>query len=324
MKVRGFITPFLFLSFSAWAETSTQPYIDKLKQSLPEEKSSGSSSQPFIDSQKSKLESAPSPQGYSEKIRQTDPEKTQESSSGFTEKERIKLEPETQGSAIDAVHQGKSELKLKRAGSITKAAGVRVGVFNERAIKVMSGTQDFYNVYPKKWVPDVSLFFEVQPFHSEWFGNFGFWGSAGYMQFKGQGQFAQTLYNPVTNQSFGSGSRTEFRFNVLPLAAGINYRFNLLRYVRPFVMAGGLVVPYWENRSDDKSGHRGRSQGYYATAGVAILLDWLSRGSAWDLYDEAGVKHYYLTIEYSRMETLGKRDVQFKTSGLYSGFSFEF
>ena len=313
-------------ALAASSDASVQPYIDSIKKSMESEKPQGEGNQPYIDSIKSKM--APDPnegQSYIEKLQKSDPEKDKPVPAEpylETEKRKIEGKPE-RGSAIDAVANGKSQLEMKRPGAIHFAGGLRVGVGNSRKIDGNSSIKqaEFRTIYPDKWVPDVTVFTEYQPFHSEWFGNVGILGSLGYTQFKGTGQFAQIL--SYSGKSFGANSQTEFRFNMMPIEVGAIYRFNLFRIVRPYASAGLLGVGYLETRNDGKTSHHGFSSGVTGTVGVAILLDWVSNGMTWDVYSERGVKHSYLTVEYTTIKT-AKGDVSFNTSGLYSGVAFEF
>jgi hypothetical protein len=149
-------------------------------------------------------------------------------------------------------------------------------------------------------------------------------GSVGLGYYHGNGNFAVDLAKPDgSGEFFGTASRTKFQFFTLPVMAGLSYRFNLLRILRPYVMAGPTLIGYVEMRNDSKEGNRGYSTGVYFSGGVSILLDWISKTSSWELYSNEGVKHYYLTIDYSRLSTLSG-DVSVAVSGVYAGLTFEF
>jgi hypothetical protein len=229
----------------AATEKSVQPYIDHLKRTLPE-KPASDGQQPFIDSIKKNLPPTKDSRGYTERLRQTDPKKDEpKPAEPFieTEKRRIEVEKPERGSAIQAVKDGRSELQLKRPGTISGAAGLRVGVNNTRKVTATDAVRQkqFSEVYGDGWVPDVTVFTEYQPFHSEWLGNIGLLGSVGFSQFKGSGKFAISNLS-YGNTNFGTNSKTQFRFNFLPIQIGAVYRFNLLRILRPFVSGGGTVM----------------------------------------------------------------------------------
>jgi hypothetical protein len=329
------IAAFLLLtSTAAWSEENEklQPYIEKLKKTLPESsKPSASGDQPYIDSIKERLgPPAESSEGYTEKLKGSDPKKAEPAPNGYAEQQKNALEPKEPGGAIEAVKQGKSELEFKKKGRITAAGGIRVGVSNTYTFHGSSSATSgrFFDIYPDYWVPNVSVFGEIQPFHSEWFGNLGLTASAGFTSFKGRGKYANpnlfyTKPNGTTGASFGGTSQVGFRFNMIPLTAGVIYRFNLLRILRPYVSGSGVGIYYFENRDDGVDGHKGKSFGFQGSIGAALLLDFLSSQDSKDAYYGSGVYHTYFTVEYSRLKTTSG-DVAFETSGVYSGITFEF
>ena len=313
-----------------------QPYIDQLKQSMSEEGTAPTENPngtPFIDSIKKKIneegtaEGTHDSLGYSEELKRSFNGKSVKPQEGsFTEQERIKLGTGSpQGGAIAAVHEGHSALEQKIEGKINGAFGFRMAASADRQI---TGTGDavangFTSLYGTKWVPDLNFFYEYQPFHSEWFGNIGLVFNSGFSVHEGKGFFQFPLTNPKTGQLFNQQSQTEFHFITLPVMLGLKYQFNLFRVLRPYVQAGPTLIGYMEIRNDSKGGNRGNSRGLLFNAGVNVLLDWFSRQFAWDIYQDLGVKHSYLTLDYSRLSTLNG-DVSFTNSALSAGLSYEF
>lgn len=327
------IIPFCVMSAARAASSSEetqklQPYIESLKKTMPDAGERSKSEGFTREIQRNLKPDASAGKSYIEEIKKTDPHPasagTEES---YTEIEKKKLSPPAKElGAIEAVSQGKSTLELKRTGKITGAAGFRVGINNSRTARARGSVKasEFSSVYKEQWVPDLTLFGEYQPFHSEWYGNIGIIGSLGYAQFRGRGNFENpNITNGATGQTIGAQSRTQFRFNVIPLSLGLNYRFNLFRYVRPYIAGSGVGMLFFETRSDGKDGNRGRSLGFMGTVGVAFLLDFLNRSTTWDLYAENNVKHTYVTLEYSRLKTTSG-EVEFEFSGVYTGLTFEF
>src|SRR5262249_21237684 len=158
--------------------------------------------------------------------------------------------------------------------------------------------RDFSDVYPN-WGPEFTFFYEYQPWHSETWGEFGVVASAGVSFFTGAGKFKFGLSKgcvppaPCNNPgTFSEHSDTNFQFWQFPVMAGVDYRFNLLNFLRRFVLAGPMALGYWENRNDNISGSTGFSKCLLISAGVNILLDGIAPGQAWDLYMEHGVKHF--------------------------------
>ena len=318
----------------SWAEEgSSQPYIDQLKEHLQKQDEtsaparSNENPQPFIESQKAKMAPKSEDGGsYIESLKKTAPERYQPAQTGesYLEQERAKIAPKPTGGAIEAVREGRSELKAKKEGPITGAVGIRIGSIEGRDISAIpgAGLRNFDDVYGSGYTPDVTLFYEFQPFHSEWYGNFGIVTSLGVRYNSGTGVFQFDLPNPAGG-NFGLASHTKFQFFTMPVMAGLNYRFNLARYIRPYIQAGPTLIGYYEQRSDSVGGKRGNSRGVQYGAGVAILLDWFDRQSSWDLYQNYNIKQYYLTFDYTRLQTFSG-DVNFTLSGMYAGLTFEF
>jgi hypothetical protein len=314
---------------------ANQPYIEKLKRKLEREAAEkgtvvaprdGSNPDPYIQQLKRKMpaEQQVAPGGgesYIESLKRQHPERyeTPGSGGGFIDQERGKIEPKDEGGAIAAVNEGRSELEFKRKGKIKGALGFRYGASLSRSISAVSGTQanSFDSVYGQNYSPDVSLFYEHQFFHSATFGSLGLLGSLGVGYFSGKGRFAIDL------TGFSTESRTKFQFFFLPVTVGPSYRFNLARYLVPFATVGPAFIPYMESRNDSKKGFRGYSTGIYASGGVMIPLDWLSKSASSDLYYDQGVKRYSLTAEYSRLSTLSG-DVTYDVSGVNIGLLFEY
>jgi hypothetical protein len=312
------------------APASNQPYIDRLKQGLPEEKDSGES---YIDSVRSQMKPTSekdSSEGYTERLRRAYQDEDSKEGTTYLERERAKLKDVETTGAIKAVTEGHSELTAKKSGTIHHGAGFRMGTAVQRDYTVVAGAGNgskFSDIYGKGWAPELGLFYEFQPFHSEWLGNVGFVFTSGMSYFSGTGHFAYAVNKPTVSGSgggqFSANSTTKLRFVTIPLGAGVNYRFNLLRYLRPYVQVSPTAIGYLESRSDDKGDHRGFSEGVVYGGGVAILLDKIAPGSSWDLYDTAGVQHFYLTLDYMRMNTING-DVRFASNGLSLGLAYEF
>ncbi len=315
---------------SARAENNppTESYTEKIKRQLEAEDAKkgkgpanpGGQPDPYLQSVKSKLSPEPRPtESYIESVKRKNPEKFGVEGPSFTEKERGKLTPVEDGGAIAAVQEGRSELKFKRKGEIHSAFGFRYGASLARSISATADAQanDFDLIYGKNFSPDATLFYEYQLFHSEIYGSLGLLGNFGVAFFSGAGRFAIAL------ASFAAESRTQFQFFAAPMVLGPSYRLNLTHYIVPFATVGPAFVPYFELRNDEKRGHRGFSTGLYASGGVMIPLDWISKTSSADLYYDHGVKRYSLTAEYSRLSTIAG-DVTYNVSGLNIGLIFEY
>jgi len=330
-------------SFAAWADDasqpSVQPYIDEVKQEMSESHeqkptavatpSSGSSESPFIDSVRPKIKQQESSEGYTERLRQnevTPPPPTAEvSGQTYIDEQKQKIGPNNTPSAIEAVKNGTSELKEKRLGQITSAFGLTYGAEVNRTVTANSTIlgRNFSDVYGANYAPDVTLFYEWQPFHSETWGSLGIVSTLSVSYFTGVGQFAYQLTNPVTGGLFPLASGTNFRFYSIPVSVGLEYQFNLAHYLRPFVSIEPTIIGYLETRDDGARGSGGAVYGLHYQGGVSLLLDWMSSSGSWNLYAEYGIKHFYLTAEYTQLSTLGG-DVSYNENGIFAGLTFEY
>jgi hypothetical protein len=289
------------------SSNTVDPYLQSVRKKLDREKpQSETSSESYTEQQKKLLAAPKNPTG----------------SESYSDQEKAKLAPESNPSAIQAVKEGKSELHARRSGEIHNAAGIRIGPSLTHDVTASTGLRPFNDIYGSNAQPDVELFYEYQPWHSEWYGNLGIFGQTGVGYAHGKGVFQFPVANPSANTKDTSSSTT-FQFFTVPVTVGLNYRFNLFRYLRPFVMAGPSEIIFYEGRSDGQDGHTARSTGFLATGGVSILMDWISGQSSQDLYSSNGIKHYYLSIDYSRLSTFSG-DVRVTVSGIYAGFTFEF
>jgi len=333
---------FVFFGIPIWSQSvlaqetrEIQPYIEELKQQMSQEDASeprrnSKNPEPYIQELKEGLDpeskDSKSKESYIDVLKESDPGQFEEAPKGsYTESEKAKLEPKKDDSAIKAFNEGRSKLEAKRLGEIRHAAGLRVGTNLTRNITANEGfgRRPFNDVYGGKWAPDLNFFYEFQPFHSEWFGNIGIVLGAGVAFFRGVGSFQFNLINPLNNKEFTKVSQTQFQFYTFPVSLGLNYRFNLLKYLRPYVQVSPTAVGYLETRNDKKKSLRGYSTALTYSGGLALLLNWLSPKSAWSMYEAQGVHQYYLTLDYTRMTPLGG-DVNFNVSGVSAGLTFEF
>ena len=318
-----------------WAsETkSVQPYIDELKRGLPAEGTSSSvpSRGSYTEDLKIKLKAkqpASSGGSYTEELKRKDPELyKKDPGSSYSETQKTKLGEKKLGGAIAAVRDGRSELHAKIEGDVHFAAGFRVGVGASNQVTGSLGATNgsFENFYGKGWFPDLNFFAEYQPFHTAWAGNLGIFAGTGFTYHSGSGVFKIQLANPFdpSGTPFSQTSHTQLKFFTLPIVAGLNYRFSLSKNQRPYVQAAPTLVFYEESRSDAKSANLGKSIGYELSGGLNILLDNIAKGISWDLYDEFGIKHYYLTLDYTKLSTI-TGSVHFDASTTSLGFTYEF
>jgi hypothetical protein len=366
VKTLGTLLPLLGAGPALGAAASGQPYIDRLLRTMPGESSRESARgrdgapadrEAYIREERARADArfrkrreegavAPEGRSYTEQLKKTlsredardKGEKAGGGEESYLEAERRKLREADakagadsgKNGAIEKVLKGDSALKLKRPGKIRFAGGFRLGVSMQRSVS--AGAADAYvgfsQVYGSRWVPDLQLFGEFQPFHSEWLGSLGFVAGGGVAVYKATGSFALEL--PVASSTagvslgtFAPESAVNLQFLTLPAFVGVNYRFNLLRILRPYVQVAPTLIGYRESRSDRSGAFAGVSKALQYSAGVNVLLDFLDKKSTWDLYDTGGIKHYYLTLDYTRLQTLASA-VSFDFSGVSAGLTLEF
>ena len=321
-------------SLAARADDSISPYIDKLRreQKEQEEPRTNEAPDPYIQSIKSKLDPNVAPQSndanpqlYIDSLKKDDPTlNVNPEQESFTEEQKAKLGPPDTESAIQKVAEGRSNLQLKRPGPVTGSVGLKIGTvvnhsFTGSAPVVVN---NFTDVYGNNWAPDFSLIVEYKIFHHEDYASFGILGELGAGIFKGSGLFAIQLQKP-NGSNFPSASLTKMTFISIPVTLGPKVQLNMSKYFRPYAIVGVTAIGMAENRNDGVGSRRALSKGVTTTGGAAIPMDWLSGGNSWDLYQDFSIKHYYFTVEYTKLTSIAS-PVDVSYSGVDMGFTFDF
>jgi hypothetical protein len=109
----------------------------------------------------------------------------------------------------------------------------------------------------------------------------------------------------------------------IPATIGAKYQFNLSHIIRPYALAGPTLVGISEARNDGIGAKHALSKGITTSVGAAFLLDWISGGNTWNLYQDFGVKHFYLTVEYTKLTSISS-PVDVSYSGMNAGFTYDF
>jgi hypothetical protein len=132
----------------------------------------------------------------------------------------------------------------------------------------------------------------------------------------GVGYFSVTGTAPVGNGS-GLPSGDTSGFTVVPVSLSAVYRFDHFLETRnvPLVPFGklGLDWAYWQitdgngEIAHDAMGNTGRggTLGWHASAGLALVLDWLDPEAARDFDADIGVNHTALAFEYTHADISG-------------------
>lgn len=305
------------LSTSALAaDDSQQPYIDSIKADLPpEEKTS------HIEEVKQGLPAEEPGESHIEKLKkELGPAPAQERS--YSEEMKGKVEPRETGGAIAAYHEGRSQLKPRFEGEARSAFGFRYAAVTTRNVEGAPAGRSFQEVYGARYAPELGLFFEYRPWHNEGFASFGLLGDVGLSYFQGTAMLQFDLAKPGGG-TFGTTSRTQLQFFIVPLTLAGSVRLNFMKYVRPYLTAGPSLIGYMEHRDNGTSDKWGYSGALMIRTGAAFLLDFLSANDSWETYAQNGVKHTYLTAEYVMLSPLFG-DIRFSNSSVSLGFTFEY
>jgi hypothetical protein len=113
------------------------------------------------------------------------------------------------------------------------------------------------------------------------------------------------------NQGQRSGDRTTF--NIVPTSLTLTYRADqIYEYWRvPLVPYASVALERynWWVTKESKWAKRGATNGWSATAGVALVLDWLDPGASRDLDNDVGVNHtaLYFDVTKSRVNDFGSK-----------------
>jgi hypothetical protein len=314
-------------------DLGSSPYIDKVRARMKDDPDSKdlSSSKDYSKIEKEKLkekDGVSSSDGYTERMRaklkkeesekEEKPEEKKSVSGTYLEQQKKNLPAEDpRPSVIDTVRANtyRAPDPFEKA-QVTQGASFKVGVATGATVGVNGSTAEFERVYGTGWNPEIIFHYEYQPFHSERWGSLGLTGDFGFSQAGGFG----TLAFPYAGTRV---SRTSFNFIQIPVLGGVNYRFNALHILRPYVSVAGGVMGYTEIRTDSQPDYRGYALIATGSVGVSLLLDFFDRNTMVDAYNSFGIQHVFLFAEYLAMRTLSGA-VTFERGGIYSGFLFEF
>jgi len=116
----------------------------------------------------------------------------------------------------------------------------------------------------------------------------GFWSKAGY------------ALNSTTGQRTGDRAR----FTIIPTSLTLTYRADMVyeRLRIPLIPYGRATLERynWWTSKEDKWTERGATNGWSATAGLGLVLDWMDPDAARDLENEVGVAHTMLYFDVTR------------------------
>ncbi len=302
---------------------TVQPYIEQLKKKIAAEDAKNGTSTPqsatsYIEEQKKLLppEKNGPTESYSESLKKK--LKTEEDSKDYSEKEKAKIPAEDSESVITKVKEGRDAIAFKKKGEPQYAASFKLGLSPGMQVFVNNGTPSntFSAIYGSNWNPDVWLHFEHLLTNSYWLGSLAGTVDFGVNYASGYGVLAFPFDGSTQSQ-------TRFSFVQVPFLLGIDYRLNLMKYVRPYVGASVGTMTYAEIRNDGQKNKGGISGIYSVSAGASLLLDFMDKNTSRESYLSSGLQHVYLFAEYTYLNTF-TGNVTFRRGGLYAGFMFEF
>ncbi len=317
MGMIGLFFLFALLAGAPKASATDQPYLDSLISELPKDPyaPTAATPDPYVQSIKRKMEKVDDGAGYAEEIQKEIGKK--DGSEGYTDRMKRGLPP-NEGSAIEDYRKGKKLHANKGSLDTRNAFGFNLMAGANRTYTAGQRQDVAYEaVYGNGWIPDFTLHYEWRPFTGDFIKKFGMYGSAGAAFTKAKGRLN------YLDSRFGAESHTEFKFISMPVNVGLIYRFSLFNFMWPYFAGGPSVIGFTETRDDKQKGHHGYDLGYWFMGGVAFGLDWISAKSSWEQYESTGVKHSYLTIDYSYLESVGGGLVEFTVDGVQVGFTFE-
>lgn len=303
-----------------------QPYIDSIKMQWEKKKEASSKEEPsqeegpYIPFLMKDKKPVFINEEYIHKLQAEHPQI--EKNPSYTEEEKKKLPILSDQSAIERFRQGRSELHPKFQGEPSCGFGLRYGVFDQGTIVSPQTSQNFSAIYGNNYTPNVSLFYEYQPIRNSFLGKWSLFGWLGAQYYHGYGRFSKSIFAP-NGVAFPQVSNTLFRFYSFPLSLGIKYQWDFIKFLQPYVMAGGSSVIYGETRDDGMAGSYGHTEGVLLSGGAAFLLDWIYPSGLWNLYAEYGIRHFYLTFDLTNLRTFSKA-VRYNTNTIYTGIIFEY
>ena len=120
-------------------------------------------------------------------------------------------------------------------------------------------------------------------------------------------------------------SKLKFLFIVFPNTASLNYkmRFSDTQLFIPYVEGGLGYFSFIEYRDDGERTRFGGAGIVSGAAGLLFSLTAIDQVAAGGIYDDYGVKHLWLDLQFRRIEGLNKKK-DFSSNMITAGFGFAF
>jgi hypothetical protein len=194
-----------------------------------------------------------------------------------------------------------------------KTGTLRFGQMEPPNIISADGQTSFAKMYGSSGLPMITFDYDWHPIQS--FGKLGFQIGTGLAMTTGNGRFLKGAED---------AAKEVYTFVVVPLNAGVTYRFQYSRtqWVAPYISGGGTYLGVAEVRDDNKRNFTGTAAGYGA-GGLMFNIVALSKDLGFILDSEYGVGGLWVTAEYRYLKSFSE-DLDFSGSIVSLGVSAEF
>ncbi|MBX9768973.1 MAG: hypothetical protein K2X47_16990 [Bdellovibrionales bacterium] len=216
----------------------------------------------------------------------------------------------------------KGLLKISKSGEFSysypesdqkHSLGIRVGLFSPPSLINPQTGQSFQTIYGQSSRPMILLEYEWQLLQLP-IGKMGLAIGSGIYTATGNGFYK----NPNLQPPAFPRAEEVYSFYLFPNSLSAIYRLQFFdrQIIVPYASAGVDYFGILETRDDGGSTRFGGGSGIHFGGGASIQLDFLSRESMFELDQEFGINHIYLTIDYKYIQGFSSFDV---TQNLLSG-----
>lgn len=216
----------------------------------------------------------------------------------------------------------KGLLKISKSGEFSytypetdqkHSLGIRFGFFSPPSLTNPSTGKSFQDIYGENSRPMILLEYEWQLLKLP-IGKLGLAVGSGIYTATGSGFYLNPALQPTTFQR----AEEVYNFYLFPNSLSAIYRLQFFdrQIIVPYGNAGADYFGILETRDDGGSTKFGGGSGFHIGGGASIQLDFLSRDSMFDLDQEFGINHIYLTIDYKYIQGFSSFNI---TQNLLSG-----
>ncbi len=209
---------------------------------------------------------------------------------------------------IDAIYY-----KVDHLPPIKGALYMRFGTVGPYDITGDSG-QTFQQMYSDK--SSFVMFVEYERYLGNLLGKWTFKIGSGITTEEGNGRFvSDTTQVP----------KEKFNFFILPNTALLNYKFKFsdTQLFTPYVEGGAGYFTFIEYRTDGDKTNFGGAGVLAVAGGMLISMNLLDKNAAGIMYEDYGINHLWLDLQFRRYEGLDKQK-DFSSNMVTGGFGFAF